>query len=541
MNLYFKFQICILETIVETTRRESVSMNIGAVDSTAIDKEIMTTKKERDTYQKWTPTDRFKIGKYAAENGNSAAVRKFKDEFPRLNESTVREFKKRYTAEVANAAKEKREVKEAIPRYSSETGRPLLLGDLDSMVQTYIKQLSNRGGVVNRTIANATAQALLTRYPNIVGEIDIFSSSWAQSLFRRMGYKKRRKTSSAVDIPDAARKEIEFLFLHGIVESVEKYKIPPSLILNLDQTPLKYVPVGNETMALGGAKSVTIEGSSDKRCITGTFAITMDNEFLPMHLIYKGKTEQSLPRFKFPKGFCLSANEKHFSNRLESMKYLKEVIVPYFKKQRSVEGLDVNQKALVIMDVFTGQMTPEVLASYKEFNICVENVPANMTKYYQPLDLTVNREAKRFLKRKFVDWYSKQVSDQLTAGKSLESVQVPLKLSIMKPLHAGWLVEFYNFMTSSEGKKYIESGWRTSGITDAISMGKENLPPIDPFNDLDPLLPSIEESEENVSVIAIPDEQNGIRSNSYEEDSQSSDEDSEWEYDERSAFDLYNE
>jgi len=97
-----------------------------------------------------------------------------------------------------------------------------------------------------------------------------------------------------------------------------------------------------------------------------------------------------------------------------------------------------------------------------------------------------------------VDWYSKQVSDQLTAGKSLESVQVPLKLSIMKPLHAGWLVEFYNFMTSSEGKKYIETGWRTSGITDAISMGKENLPPIDPFNDLDPLLPSIEESEENV-------------------------------------------
>lgn len=39
------------------------------------------------------------------------------------------------------------------------------------------------------------------------------------------------------------------------------------------------------------------------------------------------------------------------------MKYLKEVIVPYFKKQRINEGLEANQKALVIMDVFTGQMT----------------------------------------------------------------------------------------------------------------------------------------------------------------------------------------
>ena len=123
------------------------------------------------------------------------------------------------------------------------------------MVQTYIIQLSNRGGVVNRAIANATAQALLIRYSYLVGEIDVSSSSWAQSLFRRMGFKKRRKTSSAVDIPDSARKEIEYLFLHDIVDTVEKYEIPLSLIRNLDQIPLKYVPIGNDTMALVVQKS----------------------------------------------------------------------------------------------------------------------------------------------------------------------------------------------------------------------------------------------------------------------------------------------
>ena len=95
------------------------------------------------------------------------------------------------------------------------------------------------------------------------------------------GLQKRRKTSSVVDIPDSARKEIEYLFLHDIVDTVEKYEIP--LSLNLDQTPLKYVPVDNETMALSGSQSVTIEGSSDKRCITGTFTIAMHGEFLPVH------------------------------------------------------------------------------------------------------------------------------------------------------------------------------------------------------------------------------------------------------------------
>ena len=115
-------------------------------------------------------------------------------------------------------------------------------------------------------------------------------------------------------IPDSTRKEIKYLLLHHIADAVERYKISLSLILNLDQTPLKYVFVANETMALCGAKSVTTEGSSDKLCITEKFAITMHGEFLPMHLIYKGKTVQSLLRFKFPQGFCLSPNEKHISN-----------------------------------------------------------------------------------------------------------------------------------------------------------------------------------------------------------------------------------
>ena len=82
-----------------------------------------------------------------------------------------------------------------------------------------------------------------------------------------MNFVKRRKSSLKVDIPDKARKEIEFLFLHEIVTKGEKHNIPPELILNIDQTPLKYAPVGNETLAPRGETSVTIERSSDKRSI----------------------------------------------------------------------------------------------------------------------------------------------------------------------------------------------------------------------------------------------------------------------------------
>ena len=94
-----------------------------------------------------------KIHKYAMDNRNTAAVYKFKARFPRLNESTGREFKKK--------KKRTEKCRNWSQSIYSGTGRPLLQDDLDSMVQTCIKQLSNRGVVVNRATPNTTAQALL--------------------------------------------------------------------------------------------------------------------------------------------------------------------------------------------------------------------------------------------------------------------------------------------------------------------------------------------------------------------------------------------
>ena len=190
------------------------------------------------------------------------------------------------------------------------------------MVQKHIRSLSKKESVINTTVANATAKALISKYPYVAGDIDGNSSRWVKSLFSRMNFVKRRKISSKVDIPDKACKEIEFSFLHEITPKIEKHNIPPELILNIDQIPLKYVPVDNETLAPRGETSVTIEGSSDKRSITATFAISLHGDFLPMQLIYGCKTSQSLPRYRFPKGFCLSFNPKHFSNTNESIKVL---------------------------------------------------------------------------------------------------------------------------------------------------------------------------------------------------------------------------
>ena len=72
------------------------------------------------------------------------------------------------------------------------------------------------------------------------------------------------------------------------------------MVLNLDQTPVKYVPCGKTTLAKQNTSSVPVSGVSDKRIITATFTITLDKKFLPVQLIYGGKTRKSIPTVEFP-------------------------------------------------------------------------------------------------------------------------------------------------------------------------------------------------------------------------------------------------
>ena len=136
------------------------------------------------------------------------------------------------------------------------------------MVLRFLLSLRGTGGLASSAVAISAAKALIARNPQYnLSHIDLDSSHWAQSLFRRMGFKKRMQTTGKVEIPEGARKEAELLYLHNIVTIVEKYEIPHSLIMNLGQTPLKYIPEMNQTMAKQNSKPVSIAGSSDKRSV----------------------------------------------------------------------------------------------------------------------------------------------------------------------------------------------------------------------------------------------------------------------------------
>ena len=114
--------------------------------------------KKRKYTTNFMPADRAAIGRYAAENGNSAAVKKFKDTHG-VGESTVRLFKKKYLDAVKKRhltdAESEAEVTSLPAR---KRGRKMLLGEqLDAKVQSYVKALRSAGTPIGSSIVMAAA------------------------------------------------------------------------------------------------------------------------------------------------------------------------------------------------------------------------------------------------------------------------------------------------------------------------------------------------------------------------------------------------
>ena len=78
-------------------------------------------------------------------------------------------------------------------------------------------------------------------------------------------------------------------------------------------------------LAEKGETSVTMEGSSDKRCKKNTpiFGISLNTNFLPTQLIYFMLRRQSRTFH------ILNANLALYSNSTESIKLIDEFIAPY--------------------------------------------------------------------------------------------------------------------------------------------------------------------------------------------------------------------
>ena len=131
-------------------------------------------RNSRGGYTKCTPKQHAVIGKYALENGNEKATCQFLNQFPKLTESTVRNFKKSYKEELDKGRKEF--IPQSVTEIVSKTrGRLPIFLELDEKLQEFLKGIRMKGGVVNSHVVRAPATALIGTNPSTCQHLHNFS------------------------------------------------------------------------------------------------------------------------------------------------------------------------------------------------------------------------------------------------------------------------------------------------------------------------------------------------------------------------------
>ena len=153
--------------------------------------------------------------------------------------------------------------------------------------------------------------------------------------------------------------------------------------------------------------------------------------FLPLQLVYEGKTPCCLPQVNFPSDWHVTYSTRHWCNESTMQDYIDEIILAYISMKREEMKLESKHPALLLFDNFKAQCTETLLTHTDVHNVLI---PANCTDRLQPLDISVNKLAKNFLERQFQEWYSDKICCQFQRVNPKEPVD--LRLAIMKPLGA---------------------------------------------------------------------------------------------------------
>ena len=104
---------------------------------------------------------------------------------------------------------------------------------------------------------------------------------------------------------------------------------------------------------------------------------------------------------QFPDEWHITHSPNHWSNETTMVNYITKIIIPYVKNKRKELGKTDDQVALAIFDEFKGQVTQSCSELLTRNNILFVCIPPNCTDRLQPLDISLNKAAKDFMKQQF--------------------------------------------------------------------------------------------------------------------------------------------
>ena len=98
-----------------------------------------------------------------------------------------------------------------------------------------------RGVINRRQLISIAAEVVRANNPNFLKEYGgdlVLTDKWTRGVLEKLTWRKRKGITRKVDPPPQFLVEEKFTFQRNISALVSEHDIPPSLIINIDQTHL---------------------------------------------------------------------------------------------------------------------------------------------------------------------------------------------------------------------------------------------------------------------------------------------------------------
>lgn len=207
------------------------------------------------------------------------------------------------------------------------------------------------------------------------------------------------------------------------VEIYEKYKFPPQLIFNMDETMLDSSGYKVKVLVRSGARRPFVENEAKFQHITMILCISASGNYVRpcviFPLVHEPYLLDSVRSF-----FHISGQQNGFIINEIWHEWVQKTFIPHVIEMRKVLGMP-DQKALLLVDSHSTRKYEPTKKLFEQHNIFVKILPAHSSTILQPLDLTVNGEFKRVLRNRFKPKTNEKTPEKRSRlmYKSVEALQ----------------------------------------------------------------------------------------------------------------------
>ena len=176
-------------------------------------------------------------------------------------------------------------------------------------------------------------------------------------------------------------------------------------IINMDETPLYLNMIPNKVISQKGEKNVVVRTQNQEKIrVTCLLSICADGDKLPPYIIFKGKNSNNKAFNKLKNNLYIKTNKIfiNFNNNAWSttelmLDWIDKVYLAYIKKD------PLCGEGLLIIDKASSHISEEVIEKCTGNLMDLSILPAGTTSIMQPLDISINKKFKNYIREKYIN------------------------------------------------------------------------------------------------------------------------------------------